>query len=49
MNKLDLALNILQWLICNKTKPNQIILIDETIIAVYFIYCNDYLPIPMNT
>ena len=23
MNKLDLALNILQWLICHKTKPNQ--------------------------
>ena len=23
MNKPDLALNNLQWLICNKTKPNQ--------------------------
>ena len=23
MNKLDWALNNLQWLICNKTKPNQ--------------------------
>ena len=24
MNKLDLALNSLQWLICDKTKPNLI-------------------------
>ena len=24
MNKLDLALNNLQWLICHKTKPNEI-------------------------
>ena len=23
MNKLDLALNNIQWLICHKTKPNQ--------------------------
>ena len=25
MHKKDLALNDLQWLICHKTKPNQII------------------------
>ena len=27
MNKEDLALNNLQWLICHKTQPNQIIYI----------------------
>ena len=34
MNKPDLALNNLQWLICHKTKPNQIIQL-----YVDYLYC----------
>ena len=33
MSKEDLALNNLQWLICHKTKPNQIIVIAPNLVV----------------
>ena len=35
MNKEDLALNILQWLICYKTQPNQIKYIQHEVSTVF--------------